>query len=442
MKKTLKYVLPAILAVVVIAVVGVLVLGKSPTIEIKTTTVAEETEFCAVEPDKNTANANWRIHQWYSSMTGTFVLTKDNKRGNKSDTNQCSYQLNCVSSYDEATSKIEILFAGKDGKQDLLLEDLDNTAMSSGKTVKVLVQSVRNTGAVDTVDLPVTESISFHSVKKGKLKIRLDNLTPYTAYHVTVTLAGTEEKLAVKNYQVVERYEAEDGKILDKLGTKVENNAFSNSSGVSSNEKAGAFLSIPFSVKENGTYKLTFSTSQDENTEIDYILDGVSYSTTLLGFQEMKTTAFSFTTELEIGNHSLQFKTAGNTVVVDFLDVGFVCGQLDEIPETTYLAEINHDLSSDVSSSLLLPVDNEGYYNVTFSFYVENSEEVPVTINDDGKSSIYLKNTGSDMVTFYLKKGINTIDLAYSKGNVINSAYAVPANAKDIENAQLPALGY
>lgn len=416
MKKLFKIVLPVIFVVAVV-VWGIVFLDSSEKITVKSTTVADEKEFCSIMPDDSNANANWRVHQWHNSMIGTFVSTLDSKKMKNPNQNVCSEKMNPVTAYDEATSRIETLFGGKSGKATLVFEDMDSTALSSGKTVKVLVQSVRFTGDIGAVDLPVTESISFLEVKNGKLSVKLKDLTPFTAYRVTVTLAGTDEKVATSNEQQVRRFNVKNGK-------------------------------ADFSVKENGTYKLTFAVnaSSPAMQKMTYSIDGVDYGAQLTETPDGKFMTVSLTDELEKGKHTVKFfgvndEMSIGTLCVDFLDVGFVCGQMDEIPENTYLAEINHEGVSDTGTSFFLPVDEEGYYNVTFSFYVENSEDVPVTINGDGQASIYLKNTGSDSVTMFLKKGINKIDMAHSAGNVINSAFAVKASNSDVDNMKLDALG-
>lgn len=415
MKKTLKILLPVLLLVVAVVSV-VLVLNNSEKIIVKSTTVAKEQNFCSVLPDDATANANWRVHQWRDSMIGTFVSTDVGKKMKNANDNVCSEQMNPVTAYDEATSKIETIFGGKSGRATLVFEDMDSTAMSSGKRVKVLVQSVRFTGDVGAVDLPVTESISFPEVENGKLRIKLKDLTPFTAYRVTVSLAGTDEKITTSNDQQVKRFNVKNGK-------------------------------SDFSVKENGTYKLTFAANAPIGVEkMTYSVDGLEYEAQLSKTSTGKFSTVTFTDELERGKHSVKFygtdeSLSIGTLSVDFLDVGFLCGQMDETPETTYFAEINHDVTADTSTSFFLPVDEEGYYNVTFSFYVENSESVPVAINADGQASIYLKNSGSDTVTMLLKKGINKIDLTHSAGNVINSSFATTASNEDVENMKMDSLG-
>ena len=207
--------------------------------------------------DANQGNGAWQVYKWYGDMSGkTLALHAENT------TFDGFYGL---ASIDENKRSAFVLCGGVDGKAEVVLENLDESAVfKEADRVKVKVEASYFTGYHGAAYEPETVMEGVFEVSDGKVTINLKDMLFSAAYNITVTeTAEPVSSPSVGSFRTT--YEAEDALLLgdliiDHQNSPLETPRYFCSGGkrVGGIDEEGDGIEYTISVPVDGLYKLSF----------------------------------------------------------------------------------------------------------------------------------------------------------------------------------------
>ncbi len=277
--------------------------------------------------DANEGNGAWWLYKWYGDMSGKTV----------SVSTSTSYEkLYGVAAIDDTKKIATTLFGGIDGTANVNVLNVDKTgAFQGAEKVHVKIESTAFSGSHGAKNkVPVILEGTFPVNSDGSVTVPMNNMKFSTAYNLTITEAGENDKIAdplVNNYQKV--YEAEQAAGNSECSVRVEgdyNPRYYLSDGQIVGMPRGAEMTYTIQVPSDGKYQLDFiygngtgttrnnmATHNPQNIMQKYSIDGqkeknVTMENTLL---ENMTGIKTLYADLTAGEHTVKILTTGEGVV-------------------------------------------------------------------------------------------------------------------------------
>lgn len=200
--------------------------------------------------DTNEGNGAWWLYKWYGDMSGSY-LPVTVERASQDD-------FYGAASIDENKKNAEVIFGGRDGDAQVVLEDIASTQTFGGKElVHVKVEATDYTGFHGAAEEPRLVKEGALPVENGTVTVPMSDMNEMSAYHITVTEAseGETEGLLTGTWKAL--YEAEDGILTGNAVVASADGSYacSNRKKVHMVDNPGDSVTINVSVPRDGYYK-------------------------------------------------------------------------------------------------------------------------------------------------------------------------------------------
>lgn len=369
--------------------------------------------LCDTSADNNSPNSNWWLFRWYADMEGDLLSSKVIDPLHADFANVIKYgfdrfhynKFNGMASVNEAKDEITILAGGCDYTGQLLIKNLDKTAL--GKNVRVKIEAVYYEGLSGIVNSPYTVAEYSDTVTCNNLKIKLENPDPTAVYRITV-IPCKDKRADFFNTNLPVRYEFEHG--VRSGGCYTYDSAYATTGElqgmVGGLENIGDSVTLNFSVEADGYYDLSliFGNSNDGARPDDrcdskalMTLDGeqtvLSFPNTIKSEYTDKHTLVRY---LKAGEHSITLAHHKGTFVVDSMLV------VPHSDSTSVALFYDSDRSDAGVYAYLVVAPRDGYYSVN------TGKELSFTV--DGAPAY---TDGDSLV--YLRKGLNYLEFESSE---------------------------
>ena len=364
--------------------------------------------------DDNSPNSNWLLYRKYAEMKGQQRLDVQSKSQTKYNPED---RLDGLATLSTDGKTINMLVTGKDKKSNIKLKNLTSTNIEGD--VDIRIEAVYYEGLSGIVSEPIVLR-QYTSKAKNNLNIGLPGTDDDAVYFVTVS-QHKDEIETIRNTNIPKRYEFEDASLKGDAYTY--DSAYATTGdqkGMTGGyEKIGDGVKLTFTVNKGGLYdlKIIFGKHNDSGipqgrdyAKVKMIIDGkeeiISLENTI---KSEYTTSKTFTKELSMGIHTIEFYHQEGTFVLDSMLV------------SQHEAIFDIPVLSDDDNRYYAVAPDDGYYEI----YTDHSGE----INIDGAVGEVKKG---DIV--YLRRGLNEItfegELRLFK--VSAEAFTETIKAKDI----------
>ena len=412
--------------------------------------------------DNNEGSGAWWLFKWYGDMSGSY-LNVQTSNAEKSD-------FYGAASIDENKKSANVIFGGKSGNANIVLDNLDSTqTFGEASKVHVKVEATDYTGFHGVADEPRTVKEGAATVENGTVTIPMSDMNSMSGYRVTVTQASDDEAAGLLGSTWKSLYEAEDG-ILGgnaKIGSADQFYACSNRKKVDYVDTANDSVTLNVSVPKDGYYKydMVYSAATgvntgdpDKNTPYTAIQTLTVDGNEAIQMELPNTLHWSmggmYSTYLKLtaGNHTLkiagsdsQGKATPDCVYLTYKGTE----EEDTRYNTTYEAELGefNELKGEQTTLTTVKEGARGYITglgdrkvtegggVRFNVVVPENGMYTIALNysaeQDGTANIYIDNdavnlgnlrasialvaTGDNWMkayqTVFLQKGINILDI-------------------------------
>lgn len=340
--------------------------------------------------DDNSPNSNWWLYRRYAEMKGQQRLQVTSKSQTKYNPED---RLDGFATLTNDGKTINMIVTGKDNKSCISLKNLDTTDINDD--VDIRVETVYYEGLSGIVSEPILLN-QYTAKAKNKLNIALPGTDDDAVYFVTVSEHQGEIQ-TIRNTNIPKRYEFEKAKL--KGGAYTYDSAYATTGeqkGMTGGyEKDGDGVKLTFTVGKGGLYdlKIIFGKHNDnwgnpqgrDYAKVKMKLDGkeeiISLENTI---KSEYTTSKTFTKELSMGIHTIEFYHNEGTYVLDSMLVS----KHEEKNEIKVLSD------GDSRHYAVAPYD--GYYKIITDYEGE--------ISIDGALGSVL-----DGDIIYLRRGLNEI---------------------------------
>lgn len=365
--------------------------------------------------DDNSPNSNWWLYRKYAEMKGQQRLGVKSKTQTKYNPED---RLDGLATITEDGKAINMLVTGRDNKSYIKLTNLSDTELTGD--VDVRVEAVYYEGLSGVVSEPIL--LRQYTARADKsLNIGLPATDDDAVYFVTVSQHEGETE-AVRNTNIPKRYEFENAKLKGDAYTY--DSAYATTGdqkGMTGGyEKIGDGVKLTFTTDKKATYdlKIIFGKANDDwgnpqgrdNARVKMVVDGkeeiISLENTI---KSEYTTSKTFTKQLSMGIHTIEFYHQEGTFVLDSMLVSKhqESSEIEILPdgENRYLAVAPYD----------------GYYKII----TDLESEIAI----DGALG---RVQGGDVV--YLRRGVNEITFAgeFSLIKTDEKAFSEAIKAQDI----------
>lgn len=154
--------------------------------------------------DVNEGNGAWWLYKWYGDMSGSYLPV--------SVTDASQDDFYGAASIDENKKNAEVIFGGRDGEAQIVLEDIGETETFGGDgLVHVKVEATDYTGFHGAAEEPRIVAEGALPVENGTVTVPMSDMNEMSAYHITVTQASEGEAAGLLSGTWKALYEAEDG---------------------------------------------------------------------------------------------------------------------------------------------------------------------------------------------------------------------------------------
>ena len=308
--------------------------------------------------DDNSPNSNWWLYRKYAEMKGQQRLLVTSKSMNEYEPQN---RLDGYATLSEDGKTINMIVTGKDKKSYIKLKNLGSTALTGD--VDIRIEAVYYQGLTGIVNEPIVLN-QYTAKAKKNLNIGLPATDDDAVYFVTVS-ENKGEIETIRNTNIPKRYEFEDGKLKGDAYTY---DSWYATTGdlqgmVGGMEKDGDGVKVTFTVGKKANYDLTviFGKHNDSGkpdgrdyAKVKMKLDGkeeiISLENTI---KSECTTSKTFTKELSMGIHTIEFYNCEGTYVLDSMLVS----KHEEKAEIPVLSD------GDNRYYAVAPYD--GYYKIT-----------------------------------------------------------------------------
>ena len=340
--------------------------------------------------DDNSPNSNWWLYRRYAEMKGQQRLQVTSKSQTKYNPED---RLDGLATLSTDGKTINMLVTGKDKKSYIKLKNLTSTNIEGDVDIKV--EAVYYEGLSGIVSEPIV--LSQYTAKANKnLNIGLPGTDDDAVYFVTVSQHEGEIE-TIRNTNIPKRYEFEDARLKGDAYTY--DSAYATTGdqkGMTGGyEKDGDGVKLTFTVNKGGLYdlKIIFGKHNDawgnpqgrDYAKVKMIIDGqeeiISLENTI---KSEYTTSKTFTKELSMGIHTIEFYHNEGTFVLDSMLV------------SRHEATFEIPVLSEGNNKYYAVAPHDGYYEI----YTEHSGEINI---DCAIGSVQKGNV------VYLRRGINEI---------------------------------
>lgn len=356
----------------------------------------------------NTPNSCWWLYRWYADMDGSLLRPDirdlfhgDFAKAVKAGRQMRHRYLNGFGSVNDDKNRIDVLFGGADYRSQIVLRNLDKTAL--GKKLHVRIEAVTFEGLGGEVYSPCTVK-EYDTVTAGcQLRIRPGRLDGGFVYHAVVTPADDAAFVSCPDTcDLPVRYEFERGELIGLAYTY--DSAYATTGEVAGMvggmERAGDGVKLDFKVAGTGDYDLTFiygkandgpSPSDRKAGSALMTIDGASEVLRLPNtIKSEYTDSVTKTVTLKKGRHTVQFEHYDGTFVLDSMLVRPHTGN------KTVTALPDSDRTTDSVTSYLCVAPYDGYYSL---------DTDAAFLSADGSAK------AAAGAYIYLRQGFNYIDL-------------------------------
>jgi len=200
--------------------------------------------------DNNTGNGAWWLYKWYGDMSGSY-LPVSVSNANKSD-------FYGAASIDENKKSASVIFGGKSGDADIVLDSIGGTQTFHGAgKVHIKVEATDYTGFHGAAEEPRVVKEGVLEVVDGKVTVPMSDMNAMSGYRITVTQASEDDLTGLLSSTWKALYEAEDGARTGSaiVGTADGSYACSNRKKVNSMNNPGDSVTLTVDVPKSGYYK-------------------------------------------------------------------------------------------------------------------------------------------------------------------------------------------
>ncbi len=199
--------------------------------------------------DVNEGNGAWWLYKWYGDMSGSYLPVQV-ANANKND-------FYGAASVDENKKNANVIFGGRDGSANIILDDILATETFAGASkVHVKVEGTDYTGFHGVAEEPRVIMEGTVAVENGQAVVSMTDMNALSAYHITVTQASEDEPLGLLESVWKAKYEAEDGVLTGNAVVAEETgNACSNQKKVHFVDNPGDSVTLNVEVPKDGYYK-------------------------------------------------------------------------------------------------------------------------------------------------------------------------------------------
>ncbi len=365
--------------------------------------------------DDNSPNSNWWLYRKYAEMKGQQRLDVQSKSMNKYNPKD---RLDGLATLTNDGKTVNMIVTGKDNKSNVRLTNLSETNIKGD--VDIRVEAVYYEGLSGIVSEPILLR-QYTAKAKDKLNIALPATDDDSVYFVTVT-EHTEQIETIRNTNIPKRYEFEKARL--KGGSYTYDSAYATTGkqkGMTGGyENDGDGVKLTFTVNKGGLYdlKIIFGKHNDawgnpqgrDYAKVKMIIDGKEEIIRLENtIKSEYTTSKTFTKELSMGIHTIEFYHQEGTFVLDSMLVS------------------RHEDKSEIQ---VLPDGGNRYFAVApYDGYYKVTSDSAGEINIDGATA-----NVQDGDVIYLRRGVNAItfagDLKLTKTD--DKAFTQAIKAEDI----------
>ena len=200
--------------------------------------------------DNNEGNGAWWLYKWYGDMSGSY-LPVEVKGASQDD-------FYGAASIDENKKSANVIFGGRDGEAEIVLEDIASTDTFQGEElVHIKVEATDYTGFHGAAEEPRLVMEGALAVEDGTVTVPMSGMNEMSAYHITVTQATEDETEGMLTGTWKAVYEAEDGVLTGNAVVAEADGSYacSNRKKVHIVDNPGDSVSLQVSVPRDGYYK-------------------------------------------------------------------------------------------------------------------------------------------------------------------------------------------
>ncbi len=213
--------------------------------------------------NNNTGNGAWWLFKWYGDMSGSYLPV--------SVANAQQSEFYGVASMDENKKSANVVFGGRDGSANIILDDILSTAAFAGaQQVHIKVEGTDYTGFHGAAEEPRIIKEGTVAITDGKAVIPMNDMNAMSGYRITVTQAAENESLGLLADTWKAKYEAEDGVLAGNAIVAEADGAYacSNRKKVHFVDNPGDSVTLSVEVPYDGYYKydLVYCASTGVNT--------------------------------------------------------------------------------------------------------------------------------------------------------------------------------
>lgn len=412
--------------------------------------------------DNNEGNGAWWLYKWYGDMSGSYLPVA--VEGASQD------DFYGAASIDENKKNAEVIFGGRDGEAQIVLDDIASTDTFAGEElVHVKVEATDYTGFHGAAEEPRLVKEGALPVEDGTVTVPMSDMNEMSAYHITVTQAaeGETEGMLTGAWKAV--YEAEDGILAGNavIGEADGSYACSNRKKVHIVDNPGDSVTLNVSVPRDGYYKYDMvycaatgvNTNDPQNNTPYTAIQNLSVDGTLAEEMVLPSTLhwsmggmYSTYLYLERGDHALKIEATNSAgkAVPDCVYLTYQGKTEDSLLfDKTYEAELGEfneikgettTLTTQMEGSVSyitglekrsvtegggvrfnVVVPDNGMYTLSLSYKTENATSANIYLDNDMANLDRLRTTLSMPATdgqwkqvsqsLFLQKGINVVDI-------------------------------
>lgn len=412
--------------------------------------------------NNNAGNGAWWLYKWYGDMSGSYLPV--------SVSNAQQNDFYGVASMDENKKSANVVFGGRDGSANIILDDILSTeTFANAEKVHIKVEGTDYTGFHGAAEEPRVIKEGTVAVENGQALVPMTDMNSMSGYRITVTQAADDENLGLLTASWKVKYEAENGTLTGAavVANGDNNYACSNRKKVHMVDNPGDSVTMEISVPYDGYYKYDYvycaATGVDtnspstnnpytaiQNLSIDgELVDEMTLSSTLHWAMGGMYSKYLY---LTAGSHSLKIEATssqgkavpdciyltyeGKEEVDTLFDMTYEAelGEFNEIKGQTTTLTTSHDgrigyitglearrVTDGGGVRFNTVVPENGMYTITLRYQSQQNATANLYLDNDMtnlnhlRAAVALNATGDEWKTVYqevfLQEGINVIDI-------------------------------
>lgn len=416
--------------------------------------------------DTNEGSGAWWLYKWYGDMSGSY-LSVSTENASKSD-------FYGAASIDENKKSSSVIFGGKSGNGEIILDNLDSTqTFGEDEKVHIRVEATDYTGFHGAAEEPRVVKEGALPVEYGTVTVPMSDMNSMSGYRITVTQASEDENNGLLSSTWKALYEAEYGTMggRAKVGTADGAYACSNRQKVDYVDYPTDSVTLEVTVPRDGYYKydMVYSAATGvrtgdpaQNTPYTAVqnltIDGKKTISMVLPNTLHWSMGGMYSTYvlLTAGSHTLKIagtdspgKATPDCIYLTYLGTGeedilynhtyeAELGEFNELSgETTALTTVKEGKTGYITGlgerkvtegggvRFNVVVPDNGMYTIGLNYRSQKDTSANIYIDNDAihldrlRASLPVKGTGDNWQkayqTVFLQRGINIVDLDTDK---------------------------